>query len=65
MELFRRKQSHVYLAVKAAFKFSQDWEQIDLLQRSHLDYHLKTGQTLSPQNRPTGIGRRRDCFTLP
>ena len=30
-----------------------------------LDYHLKTGHMLSVQNRPTGIGRRRDCFTLP
>ena len=35
MELFRKKQSDVYLAAKAAFKLSQDWEQIDLLQRSY------------------------------
>src|SRR5664280_1591705 len=31
----------------------------------HLGYHLKTGHTLSVQNRPYGIGLRRDCFTVP
>jgi hypothetical protein len=32
---------------------------------STLGDHLKTGHTLSLQNRPTEVGRRRDCFTLP
>ena len=52
LELFRRKQSDVYLAAKAAFKFSQDWEQIDPLQRSfdHQVY-IAAGVLLSARNR--------------